>query len=394
MEFLPFFIILFVAVLFSAIFQRLHVPWVITLIIGGIAVGPFGFGWLEIDEKLYFLGQIGLIFLMFMAGLETKLSDFRAESRDILTVAILNAGVPFISGMALALVFGMDLIAGLLLGTIFISSSVGVVIPSLQTYGLLSTRPGKIIASVVVFEDIFSLLILTVFLRYFLPDAGLLDISIWSYLALFFVSFLLLRFLVSKLRWFFFFNKEDVTGDEESSELSHDFRIALTVLLGTVVVFGFLGLHPMVGGFFAGLLLSDTITSDKLRERFKVAGYGIFIPVFFIIIGAQTDIGVFFDLGKVFILATAVVCTSMFSKVLSGFFGGKLIGMSIKESLLIGVSTLPQLSITLAIAFIGVELGIITENIATSLVLLTIISTLIAPILINRIGQKLDVKVV
>ena len=76
-ELLPFFLVLFTGLFFSEVFRRLHIPWVIALIIGGIIVGPFGFGWLEETATISFLGEIGLVFLMFMAGLETRLSSLR-----------------------------------------------------------------------------------------------------------------------------------------------------------------------------------------------------------------------------------------------------------------------------------------------------------------------------
>ena len=390
MEFLPFFLILFAAVFFSEVFERLHLPWVVALILGGVAIGPFGFGWVTVDDTVHFFGQIGLVFLMFMAGLETRFSEFRQARSKLITMGVLNAGIPFLAGMAVALAFGMSLPAAFLLGIIFISSAIAVVIPSLEANNLLVTRPGKIVTPVTVFEDIFSLILLAVFLQVTLPESGILTLPVWMFLTLFVLSVIVLRLLVSKMRWFI------SLGDDErgTGREAHDFRVVLTILLGSVVVFSVLGLHPIVGGFFAGLILSDTITRPVMKERFKVVGYGIFIPVFFIIVGAQTDISVFFQLGAVLALTGAVVGASMATKFLSGFFAGRIIGFSVWESSLIGVATLPQLSITLAVAFMGVELGIIPEDLAVALVVLTVITTLIAPILIRWIGRKLDVTVV
>ncbi|MFP4022680.1 MAG: cation:proton antiporter [Candidatus Paceibacterota bacterium] len=400
MEFLPFFLILLVATFFSAVFQRLHIPWVVALILGGIIIGPFGFDLLEIDETIYFLGQIGIVFLMFMAGLETKVSDLRSSSGSLFTIATFNTVIPFLAGFILALFFEMGISAAILLGIIFISSSVGVVLPSLQSNGLLSTRPGRVITSVVVFEDIFSLFLLAIFLHIVIPEAGFSNLPLWAFLPLFFLSLVVLRFIIPKIKWLVSLKEQtpseidEPKEDEYGSGSSNDLRVILVALLGTVVVFGFLGIHPIAGGFFAGLVLSDTITSKKIKERFRTIGYGIFIPIFFIIIGVQTDLGVFTKMEGVLILTVSVVLTSMISKFLSGFLGSKINNMSNKEASLVGASSMSQLSITLAVAFTGVEAGIISEDLATALVTLTIVSTLIAPLLIRWLARDLDIKVV
>ncbi|MGM0628838.1 MAG: cation:proton antiporter [Patescibacteria group bacterium] len=394
MEFLSFFIILLAAVFFSEVFSRLHVPWVVTLILAGVIIGPFGFGWVDIDENIYFLGQIGLVFLMFMAGLEIKLSEFWESSKKLITVTALNAGIPFLAGMALAFGFGMGSQEAFLLGIIFISSSVGIIIPSLESSGILSSKPGRIITPMVVFEDILSLLLVAVFFQMAMPDEGGVSFSPWTFLSLLIISVVLLRILVVKIKWLFTLKEGVSFNEQKDTELSHDFRVVMMVMIGTVVIFSILGLHPLAGGFFAGLILSDVVGDRKLKRRFKVVGYGIFIPIFFVIIGVQTDVGVLFKLNSVLFLAVSITLVSMFSKLLSGFLGARLVGMNVKESVLLGAASVPKLSIALAVAFTGVEAGLISEDLATALVFLTLISTLVAPILVHWIAGKLDIKVV
>ncbi|MGM0482418.1 MAG: cation:proton antiporter [Patescibacteria group bacterium] len=394
MEFFSFFIILLAAVFFSEVFSRFHVPWVVTLMLAGVVIGPFGFGWVNIDETTYFLGQIGLVFLMFMAGLEIRLSDFWESSKKLVTVTVLNAGIPFLAGMTLALGFGMETQEAFLLGIIFISSSVGVIIPSLEASGILSSKPGKLITPMVVFEDIFSLLLIAVFFQMAMPDEGGLGFPLWLFLPLLIISVIILRILVVKIKWLFTIKEGVSFNEQKDTELSHDFRVVMTVMIGTVVIFSILGLHPIAGGFFAGLILSDVVGNRRLKRRFKVVGYGIFIPIFFVIIGVQTDVGVLFELDPVLFLAISVTLVSMSSKFLSGFLGARLVGMSTNESALLGAASISKLSIALAVAFTGVEAGLISEDLATSLVFLTLTSTLIAPILVRWISKKLDIKVV
>ncbi|MDB4516857.1 cation:proton antiporter, partial [Crocinitomicaceae bacterium] len=136
MEFLPFFLILFATVLFSTAFQRFHLPWVLALIASGMAVGPYGFNLVTINPTISFMGSIGLIFLMFMAGLETELSSFREFGKKIITIAFINGFIPGLVGIGVGFLFGYPLVSSLLLGIIFMSSSVAVIIPALEENGL------------------------------------------------------------------------------------------------------------------------------------------------------------------------------------------------------------------------------------------------------------------
>jgi len=142
-EIIPFFLVLLAGLVFSEIFARLHLPFVVALIVAGILIGPFGLEWFTPDDTFEFLGQIGLIFLMFMAGLEIRFSTFRKLGKGVPVLSLLNGLVPFAVGIGIALYFGYNWTAALLLGIIFISSSIAVIIPSLQANNLFQSRLGK-----------------------------------------------------------------------------------------------------------------------------------------------------------------------------------------------------------------------------------------------------------
>src|SRR6056297_1743740 len=105
-QFFPFFLIIFAGVFFSMIFRRIHVPWIVALILGGILIGPFGLGILSITPTIEFIGQIGLVFLMFMAGLETNLSRFKHFEGKLVWLAFINAVIPFCAGIGITYLFG------------------------------------------------------------------------------------------------------------------------------------------------------------------------------------------------------------------------------------------------------------------------------------------------
>jgi len=167
-EIFPFFLILLAGVFFSTIFKRAHLPWVVSLIVAGIVAGPFGLKLIEINNTTEFIGQIGLVFLMFMAGLETKSSSFKGFEKSLIILAFINGSLPFVVGLGIGYYFGYSLISSLLLGIIFISSSIAVVIPSLEKNNLLHSRLGTSVIITSVMQDIASLILLSIILQKYL----------------------------------------------------------------------------------------------------------------------------------------------------------------------------------------------------------------------------------
>lgn len=383
-ELFPFFIILFVGVFFSEIFSRLHLPWVIALIIGGVIAGPYGFSVFEPNTTIEFLSQIGLVFLMFMAGLETKFSSFKEIEKTAFPLVFLNAGIPFAVGVFIAFAFGYQLAAALLVGVIFMSSSIAVIIPALQSSGLLSSRVGHTIVTTTIIEDVASLVLFSILLQQADPITPL-PLPLFYLLAV--LVMLVLRFLVPKIRFFFAYPGDEKVKDVFQQEL----RSIFVIMIGTVIMFELLGFHPIIAGFFAGFILSDSVKSQLLKDRLQAISYGVFIPVFFVFVGAQLDIGILFSVGSIALLTVVLVLGSIFSKFFSGWLGARLEGFSKQESFLVGAATIPQLSTTLAVAFSGVELGLIDTPLASAIVVLSIVTTLISPALIRWVSRKVVV---
>jgi Kef-type K+ transport system membrane component KefB len=167
---------------------------------------------------------------------------------------------------------------------------------------------------------------------------------------------------------------------DEKDLFESEVRIIFALMIGVVVTFELLGLHPIIAGFFAGLVLSKSINSGLIIDKLRTISYGIFIPVFFVVVGMETDIGVFGDGFAMVGIVLAITLTSIIAKFASGWFAGKLIGFNQKESAVIGFSTIPQLSTTLAVVFTAVEIGLLPPTLITAMVILSIVTTLVAPV--------------
>jgi Kef-type K+ transport system membrane component KefB len=380
-EFYPFFLIIFAGVFFSMIFRRMHVPWVVGLIAGGIMIGPRVFNILTITPTTEFIGQIGLVFLMFMAGLETKFSSFREFRWRLFMVAGVIGIIPFLVGMGIAFLFGYGWVSILLVGIIFISSSIAVIIPTLERQQLLHTRLGQSIVVTVIIQDIVSLVLLSIVLQNVSPVT---ELPLFLFYPLVVGVLFLFRFLLPKLELLF---TRSVNNTQD--EFQQEFRITFLMLLGTVIAFELLGLHPIIASFFTGLILSETIASTALKEKIRTISYGIFIPTFFIIIGAQTDITLLFNASGAIVLVISIIAGLIGSKIISGWIGAKLAGFTFLQSLFFGASLVPQLSTTLAVAFTSFSFGFIDQQLIIAMVVLSIVSVMIGPILMNLLSKSL-----
>lgn len=387
MELLSFLMVLVAGVFLSEAFRRLHLPYVVALIAAGAVIGPHGLGLFELDPTVDFIGSIGLVFLMFMAGLEMRSASLKRMAGSVVKISALNGILPFIVGFGIATYFGYEIMGALLLGIIFMSSSIAVAVPVMESRGLLKGPLGNTIIASVMFEDIFSLILLSVMLQSTNPTTPL---PLLNFYFLVFSALLGLRVIIPAARKFFMKNLRDA-----KTVFEQELRLVFAIVIGVVVFFEALGMHAIIAGFFTGLVLADSMRSEKLRSKLHTLSYGLFIPTFFIVVGASTNLGVFLDVSSSATLALVIVAGSVGSKLLSGWLAGRLSGFKGSESWLVGAATIPQLSTTLAVAFVGKEFGLLDDKIVTAMVILSTVTTLIGPMLVDRLsgdGGKREAK--
>lgn len=337
-------------------------------------MGPYGFNWVAPTPTFDFISEIGLILLMFIAGLEIKLASFKSFHRDLAWLSFINAAIPFAVGFSIGMLFDFSTTAALLLGIIFMSSSIAVIVPSLEAAGIIHHKIGKEIVSAIIIIDIASLVLLSVLIQSIAPVTELPLLSFYFILTLILIGF---RYALPKLR-------DLIPRRRDEHDLfESEVRIVMAMLIGVVVTFELLGLHPIIAGFFTGLVLSESISSKILIDKLHTISYGVFIPVFFISIGMHTNILVFLESIAVLGLITAVVAGSMGSKFISGWIGARAAGFSSSDAATMGIASLPQLSTSLAVVFTGVELELIPPELVTAMVILSVISTLASPLLLR-----------
>jgi len=375
-EFISFFIIISAALLFSEFFNRLHLPWVTALIISGMVIGSDGLDLIVSSDVIEFFAEIGLVFLMFIAGLEVRFKSFRNVSRQVAVITTMNALAPLAMALVIAAWFGLSTNAAFLLAAALVSSSIAVALPSLEGTNILRRKVGQTVVASIVMLDIISVTLFSILIQQ-ATDAALPLPVLYVSLAM---ALLLLRLAVPRLEAYF---------ANRGQKFEQELQMIITVLIGTVALFGLLGLQPAEAGFFAGLVLSDSFNSQVIRAKLHSIAYGLFIPVFFVNVGASLDLEIFASSTTVISLTLAVVLGSVITKFGSGWIAGRITGFNSSESALIGAATVPQLNVTLAVAATGFAFGLINDELLTALVILSVVTSLVAPLAMNRIGARI-----
>lgn len=378
---LSFFLVIFVGLFSASVFRRLHFPWVVSLILGGIFIGPDGLNLFDVTETVEFMAQLGLTFLMFMAGLETQLSSFKKSGTELYFLAFMNGVIPLLAGLLIGYFLGLNPVATFLVGTVFVSSSVAVVIPTLEVNDLFKVRLGKAVMSSSIIQDVASLVMLSVLIQNIRPTANLPLILLYPLLA---GIVMFLRYLLPRIGAFL-----KKLPSDSNDIFQNELRSVMLILIGTVIVFELIGLHSIIAGFFTGLVLSDSMTDEVLIGKIRAISYGVFVPTFFILVGVNTSLVSLFEFQGAIALIALIVIGSMLSKLLSGFLGAKIVGYSTTQSLFFGVSSVPQLSTTLAVSYTASQLGIISPQLNAAFVALSVISTFLGPLAMSQFTQKM-----
>ena len=373
-------LILFVGLVVPELFRKLRLPFVTSLILVGAFFGPHGMALIHINDTVEFFGFLGLTFLMFMAGLETQVDQIKHSAGKVSLMALVNGGIPAVAGFLVAQAYGYSITASLIVAVIFISSSIAIIIPSLRSAKLFKKTDGQLIVSAVVLEDVISLLLLGVLLQSYAPITSL---PLPLYFAILIVSVVAMKVFLPKiskavLQKGFFPHKEH----------EDKLRFVIVLLMAVLLYFSALGVHPIVAAFLLGLVLSSAITSEKLITQLHTLGYGLFVPVFFFLIGTQMDLAVFGTIEGSLSFLVVIIVVSVATKFLSGYLVGRLVGISKEHSVMFGVASTTQLTTSLVASQAAYSLGIIDITFLTTMVVLAIVTAIFSPIILHLLGHS------
>lgn len=373
MEYMLLFLIWMAATLFlPELLGKLRIPWITAVILAGIMLGPYGLELVEPSETVDFLASLGLVSLVFLAGLEVKLSDIKREWRGVTYFTSLNFLLPLVIGSIVGLILRLSSLGALTLGICFSSSFVGVIVPTMME---LKVNP-KVLSTVTTatfIQDVLSLLLVAVVLKAVEPSEGM---SLPSFL-LMLVGFITVVFWAAPRVYRLISRRFSKEGDV----FEKDLRAVIFIVALMAFISELIGIHEIVGAFLVGLALAEMLEErGELKSKLFSLSYGFLIPIFLLSLGFTINIRLLLS-PKNALVTLAIVGSLILSKTVGGFIGARLQGFKVKTSLGMGVATMPQLSATLAVASVAHSYGLFGEEIMASILILAIVTVLAGPLL-------------
>lgn len=372
--------ILFIGLIVPELFKKLKLPYITILIILGTILGPNGINYLQPNAIIEFFGFLGAAFLLLMAGLEVKISHLQNLQKKIYIMAASNGIVPCLVGITITRLFGYPWIPSILVGIVFFSSSFAIIVPILKSAGLFRRNLGQMISSAVILEDIFSLFLLAIVLQSVEP---ITRFPLPIYFGILIMSIVILKMFLPEFAAYFF-RRYKHRKDEQEIQL----RFVIVLLMGVLFYFSGLGVHPISAAFLVGILLADVLTSDELFNKLHTIAYGLFVPVFFFLVGMKTDLGIFVHLSPKNFLLITLIAGLITAKLLSGYISGRFVKFSKRSSIIFGVASTTQLTTTLAVTYAASSMGLLDATLTTAIVIISVITTIVSPVVLNYIVQR------
>lgn len=370
------FVVLLAAKLGDEIFKRIGQPAIVGEILAGVLVGPSLLGLVEPGEVLELFAELGVVFLLFWVGLETRLSAMQAVGR--VAVAVGGAGVvlPFLGGIGLGIALGESAGASVFLGAALAATSAGITSAAFLELGIARTAAARTVLGAAVVDDILALILLSVAVGMAAEggvDAG--EIALSLALAIGFVVFIALggtRLLQNRPKLL------DHPRFADSPLLP-----AVILCLGLAAFSAQIGLAALIGAFLAGLMVAETKDQNTIEEEVRPL-YAFFPPFFFAFIGIELDLDALLD-GHALVLLAAITALAIATKLVPAYLAARPLGR--REASIVAVGMVPRGEVGIVVASIGAAEGVVDAELFAVVVAMSIVTTLLAPFALRRLSR-------
>lgn len=365
--------------------KKLKAPQVVGEIIAGLLIGPSVFGFVEQSDILAAMAEIGVVLLMFGAGLETNFKELLKTGPKALLVAIVGVFVPLVGGTLLyGAFYGFSEIGSegffraLFIGTIMTATSVGITVQTLKELGHLKGEIGTLIVSAAIIDDVIGIIVLTFVIGMKNPDSQPLDVVKNT-------GFFFLFCVLAGIICYYIFKYID-------KRHPHQRRIPILGLaLCMIMAYSaehFFGIADITGAYVAGLILCNLRDSEYIAEKMDISSYMMFGPVFFASIGLKTEFSGFTP--ELLIFSLLFVAVALITKIIGCGLVAKIFRYNMKDSLKVGIGMMTRGEVALIVAQKGLSVGLLDPVYFTSVILLIIVSSVLTPILMKLLfrGEK------
>jgi Kef-type K+ transport system membrane component KefB len=349
------------------LFQQVKQPGVIGEVVAGAIVGPALLGLVPETELMEFIAELGAIFLLFLVGIETRLEDILGVGKEAFLVGGLGVLVPFGAGWAISLYFGYSQVTSLFVGTALVATSVGITARVLQELQVLSKPYSRIILGAAVIDDVLGLIVLAIVSG--IASTGSFVVGEVAKLVL-----LSLVFVGGAAALVPAMGRLDM--DWLPFERPMEFAIVFGV--GMAALSAVIGLAPIVGAFFAGMLLAEFQAQDDSYDlESPIQGTAALLtPIFFAVIGLRLDLAVLME-PEVLMLGSALTVVAVVGKLVGGF--GAL-SQGFRDASIVGMGMVPRGEVGLIVAAIGLSAGAVQGTQYAVVLFVVIVTTILAPI--------------
>ncbi|MFC0531079.1 cation:proton antiporter [Phytohabitans kaempferiae] len=374
------FLLLFVVVIGGPLLlERARAPGIIGLLLGGYAIGPNGLGWIShANDTLPDLGQLGLLYLMFVAGVELDLALLRAYRRSAVSFGLLTFAVPMAAGTAVGFTLGWSAPAAFLLGSLLASHTL-IVYPLVRGAGLGSDPAVATAVGATVLTDTLALTVLAVVSGTSGSDASTGEVMVRLVAGFAVLGGFCFYTLPRAARWCF---------RRLGGERTVRYLVAVAGFLAAAVLAEVFGIEGIVGAFFAGLALNHLVPNEgRLMDRIDFFGAAVFIPVFLVSVGLILDPRVIAE-PRTLGLAALFVVACLGGKVLAAWLARVLLGFSGARAGVLFALTAPQAAATLASTTIGYRIGLFGTTVVNAVLVLILVSLVVSPVAGRRFVRR------
>lgn len=356
--------------------RRVEIPEVIGQILVGIIVGPAILNWVHLDGMMNEFQEIGVIILMFIAGLESDLSLLKKYLRPAVIVAVIGVVVPVIVMGGASYLFGFTKMESLFIGVIFSATSVSISVAVLREFNRLDSREGATILGAAVADDIIGVIMLSIMISMINGSKGghtNLPLGLALLLQVFFFggTYLVVRWLAPYLMHL----------SERLLTVAAPSVMAMIICLGLAALADYVGLSGAVGSFFAGIAVANTHRKKTIDRSFIPIGYALFIPLFFVSVGLNMR---FDNLQRSFIFVIVMTILACLTKLVGCGAGAKLSGFNLPSSYVVGSGMVARGEMALITAQIGYEAHLMSSMYYSDVITVIILATVIAPFMLKH----------
>lgn len=377
-----FLIILAIMLVAPLIVERLRMPGIIGLILAGVIVGPYGLGVLERDSTIELLGTVGLLFLMFLGGLETSLDDLKRNADKAIIFGLATFAVPMAIGTAVMLPMGYSLLASVLVASCLASHTL-VALPVLSKLGIMRTPASTATLGATLITNVLALLVLAIVVK---ADQGNLTLSFWLFLipSLAIYTFAVLWGVPKLGRWFF-----KKFGHDESAE----FTFVLAALFVISYLASLIEIEPIVGAFLAGVAITQIIPRlSPLMNRIQFIGNTLFVPFFLISVGMLVDPLILVKEPRSIAIAGVIIIAELASKFGAAWGSARWFKWAFPDSMVMFGLSVAQAASTLAAITVAFDIELVDELVVNGIIAMILVSCVLSPWVVARWGAKMQLQ--